>query len=140
MSLNINEIFPNPLKGQYLKKGVWKLTRPFKYNNPPIKIVVPARFESDGASIPRFAYSIIGGRWTGKYVRGAIIHDWLYFSQSYSRKEADKIFLEAMKVLGVSLWKRRIMFLMVSTFAGFIWKMHKRRNIKAGGYLNRLNS
>lgn len=54
--------FPKLLRGKYVGNGQWMLTRPFYYIPDTGKdIEVPIGFISDGASIPKFAYSIIGG-------------------------------------------------------------------------------
>lgn len=124
----ISEFFPLPLKGEYIGKGQWKLTAPFEYHSKRYGVIkIPTNFISDGASIPKIFYSLIGGRWTGKYVEAAICHDWLYFSQIYSRRKSDRIFLNAMKVLRVSWWKRRMMFYAVRIGGFYPWKRHSKR-------------
>ncbi len=106
----------------------WEVREPFEYrvgsedSNEVIRI--PKGFITDGASIPKIFWSIIGGPW-GKYGYAAVVHDYLYHTKKYTRKKSDQIFLEAMKVLGVSWWKRRIMYQAVR-WAGWIpWKKHK---------------
>ena len=42
-------------------------------------IHVPVGFVCDGASIPRLAKPFFGGHWNKKYIRAAVIHDYLYF-------------------------------------------------------------
>ena len=102
-------VFPLPLSGEYVGTGQWRLTKPFEYVNPPILVSVAVGFITDGASIPRFAWFLIGSPWSGKYARAAVIHDYLYHIQMYSRKKSDRIFLEGMKILGVIWWKRWLM-------------------------------
>ncbi|WP_340505829.1 DUF1353 domain-containing protein, partial [Escherichia coli] len=46
----------------------------------------------------------------------AIIHDWLYDNALRTKREADKIFLDAMCVLGVSRWRRMLMYCAVRLF------------------------
>lgn len=119
--------FPKELRGTYIGEGIWMLTRTFEYHPDKGKTIeVPIGFKSDGASIPKFAYSIIGGQWTGKYTEAAIIHDFLYFSQEVKRKESDKIFIIAMKILGVSWWRRVTMYRAVRTFGWFPWNKRKK--------------
>lgn len=70
-------------------------------------ITVPAGFITDFASVPRpiqlFLPKSIGRR-------AAILHDYLYHTKGeagrYTRREADQIFLEALKVLRVP-WLQR---------------------------------
>ena len=78
-------------------------------------ILVPKGFITNFASVPRFFWSIIPP-W-GKYGKAAVIHDYLYYTKKYTRKRADEIFLEGMEVLGVSLWKRQVMYWAVRIFA-----------------------
>lgn len=73
-----------------------------------LKIYVPVGFKTDFASVPRIFRSLIPS--VGQFNGAAVIHDFLCESKQVSRKKADQIFLEAMKVLGVSWWKRRTMF------------------------------
>ena len=78
-------------------------------------VEIPKGYISDGISTPQIFYSLIGGRW-GKAGYAAIVHDFILQHKLYSRRKADRIFLEACKVLGVSWWKRRLMY-----FGLFVW-------------------
>ena len=72
-------------------------------------IIVPAGFETDLASIPRiFRFLIIKN---GKHRAAAIVHDYLCrLGLEFKRSLADRIFLEAMKISGVSAIQRRLMY------------------------------
>jgi len=122
--------FTKPLIVTPLPDGEsWELVEPFEYyiDEPDgEKIVVPAGFRTDFASIPRFAWSIIGSPW-GKYGKAAVIHDYGYFKTLYTRKKVDRIFLEAMKTLGVGWLKRRTMWLAVRIGAGKIWRKYSQQ-------------
>ncbi|HBA6776776.1 TPA: DUF1353 domain-containing protein [Escherichia coli] len=52
----------------------------------------------------------------GRYARAAIIHDWLYDNALRTKREADKIFLDAMCVLGGPRWRRMLMHCAVRLF------------------------
>lgn len=90
-------------------------------------IAVPAGFNTDGASIPQVFWNIIGP--FGPYFASAIIHDFLYSKSGFfryphiTRKQADDIFLEGMKKLGVAWWQRRSMHLAVRTFG---WRSYRK--------------
>jgi hypothetical protein len=88
-------------------------------------INVPIGTYTDFASIPRTLWAVFP-RW-GKYGNAAVIHDWMYWDQSRSRKEADDIFLEGMEVLEVPTWKRRAIYSAVRTFGGIAWKSNQRK-------------
>ncbi|ECE7748109.1 DUF1353 domain-containing protein, partial [Salmonella enterica subsp. enterica serovar Ngili] len=46
----------------------------------------------------------------------AIIHDYLYDNALRTKEEADLIFLDGMRVLGVPKWKRTVMYHAVRMF------------------------
>ncbi|EIG2844784.1 DUF1353 domain-containing protein, partial [Escherichia coli] len=52
----------------------------------------------------------------GRYAKAAIIHDWLYDNALRTKKEADRIFLDAMNVLEVPAWRRLMMYCAVHLF------------------------
>lgn len=64
----------------------------------PEHIIVPAGFCSDGASVPRLFWGVISN-W-GKYAQAAIVHDLIYATGLLDRAAADRIFREAIQVLG----------------------------------------
>ena len=115
--------FPNKPRGTFVGKGQWKLIRPFVYNSRlKGKITVPIDTITDGASIPRFLWCLLGSPWSGRYAPGAIVHDFLYQEKKFTRKEADLVFLESMEVLKVPLWKRRVMYRALRLFGGFAYR------------------
>ena len=70
-----------------------------KRNRSIERITVPAGFMSDGASVPT-GFTWIFPRVHGRYAKAAILHDYLYKNAIGSKEEADKIFYEALRVLG----------------------------------------
>jgi len=122
--------FTTPLEVEATNEiGKWKLTEPFEYvvgslENPEDIIKIPAGFITDFASTPRFLWSIFPP--FGKYGKAAVLHDYLYGTQKYSRKKCDKTFLEAMGVLKVPKWKRYMMYYAVRLFG----RSHYSKNDK----------
>ena len=110
----------------------WKIIRTFRYDvghlGSGVIITIPAGFITDFASSPRIFWPIVSP-W-GKWGKAAIVHDYLYqnhgeiliFKWYTSRKHADDIFLEAMTVLGVAPWRRRLMYRGVRLFGWLAWK------------------
>jgi hypothetical protein len=95
----------------------WVIRKEFFYflkEDEGDKVSVPAGFVTDFASIPRYFWKALP-RW-GKYGNAAVVHDYLYATGLRKRKECDEIFLEAMSVLDVPLWKRYAMFYAVRWF------------------------
>ena len=75
----------------------------------PKQIVVWSGTVTDLASIPRIARLFIVKN--GQHRAAAIVHDHLCrLGMDFSRRLADKIFLEAMKLSGVPRLRRRLMY------------------------------
>jgi hypothetical protein len=70
---------------------------------------VPAGFLTDLASIPRLLWTPLGHP-AGRYAQAAVLHDWLLDVAAVPRARADRIFLEAMQVLGVPSLQRWLMY------------------------------
>lgn len=75
------------------------------------RIWVERGFITDFASIPRFAWGIVGGPADGKYRKIAVVHDKLYRTKGLcTRKQADDVLLEGMKFSGCSWWERTVIY------------------------------
>jgi len=110
--------------GDVCDKALWGLYEPFEWTNGVIKVIVPAGFQCDFASIPQFALGILGdiGQEAGT------IHDYLYRSDAepkLTRSKADYIFFEVCGEMGITWWKRKAMYYAVRTFAGQHWQKRK---------------
>ena len=53
----------------------------------------------------------------GKYAKAAVLHRFLIESNKISREHADSVFLLAMEVLKVPLWKRKAIYFAVSFYS-----------------------
>jgi len=89
------------------------------YYSPQTKqrIVIPKGFVTDFASVPRLFLSIIPKM--GRHRIDAVLHDYLYSGTRYkklTRKDCDKLFLEAMVESQVPRWKRSVMYRLVRLF------------------------
>lgn len=123
--------FTSELVLEYLpEKNLWKTRRELVYfvgdDDSDDKITVPVGFITDLASVP-WPFSMIIPK-SGKGNAAAVLHDFLYHKQERKRKQCDLIFLEAMKVLGVSLWKRKVMYRAVRIFGFIPWNNHSFKN------------
>lgn len=116
------------LQKPYFKIGRryrWFLVTPCVYMSQEIDLTirVPEGFETDLASIPRIFRRVIPVN--GDHRLAAVVHDYLYSLRGklpnrapITRKQADKVFLEAMIYLKVPRWK--------------CWTMY--RAVRAGGW------
>lgn len=117
------ERFPDELDLRKAAGGLWRLLSPFVYRSDRLgAIAVPAGFMTDLASVPWFA------RWyvsrDGDHTKAAIVHDWLYAFASartwpdVSRLDADLVFLEALRALGVREGMALVLFCSVRIGGG----------------------
>ena len=93
----------------------------FQVDNGPL-ITIPDGMMTDFASIPRIAWRIIGpptgyGR-KANYGPAAVVHDYCYINKPFSRKACDQVMLAAMVELGVSRWRRKLMYYVLRMFGG----------------------
>ena len=84
-------------------------------NGGQLRVTVPRGFVTDFATTPRCLWCIIPpwGRWNA----AAILHDYLCVHRTCSRFLADALFREAMRDLGVPVWRRVLMYYGVRLYA-----------------------
>lgn len=74
------------------------------------RIEAQPMLEFDGASIPVWAWPLVGSPFTGKYRKAAVIHDTLCWQRFRSSREAHRIFYEMTRALGVGRIRARLMY------------------------------
>jgi hypothetical protein len=92
-------------------------------------VTVPTGFVTDFASIPRIFWSAL--RPDGEYAYAAVVHDYLYWTQTRPRDEADEILKLAMQDLKVSGGTITAIYEAVHVFGGGAWNENK--NLKQSG-------
>lgn len=114
-------VFPDELtfaNAGYVK-GVrlFRLKERFRYIGSLGTIEVPKNFVTDGASIPKAFHNVLGP--FGPYFEAAVIHDWGYSSlnDTFTRKQVDLIFKEAMFNAGIGWGTRETIYRAVRLFA-----------------------
>ena len=136
-------------KGKGFFKGIllwllstrnWKITKDFHYNINGEDYVIPAGFQFDGASIPKFLRTFFSP--VGVLLIGGLIHDYAYKYKTLleknkkktmgelTQKRADEIFRDInINVNGfysmnyLAYWSLRL--------GGFVaWNVHRKRNNK----------
>lgn len=114
-----------------LPDGVqWALQVPLKYQSDLAGlIIVPWRFISDFASIPKVLWAILPP-WS-RYGPAAVVHDWLYWS-GVPRAMCDSVLREAMILLGVDKATVDQIYGAVSAFGQSAWE--RNAALKASGY------
>lgn len=125
--LNLQEFSPNmvPVPDEWVVIDPLIALRSMANNVD--KIIVPRGFITDLASIPRPFRGVFNVN--GLLRAPAVLHDWLYCSQRYSRSEADAIFLEAMEARGMAKASRYTVYALVRTFG---WVYYNKRKAALG--------
>jgi hypothetical protein len=82
--------------------------------------LVPENTATDGASIPRILWSIIGSPLTGKYVEASVVHDFYCSKRTEHWKAVHRVFYKAMRVSGVGPAQARLLYIGVR-FGGPRW-------------------
>ena len=106
---------PQPIDAPLLKPFAdnhdWVLFHDLDYRigESDVTITVPKGFVTDFASIPQPFWSA-GLSPNGKYSKAAIVHDYLYWAQGCTRKQADNILMIAMKESGVEATTRTAIY------------------------------
>lgn len=87
----------NPISIKLVAPYTYELLEPLVFENDKYIITGNIGMISDGASIPKAFWSIVGCPFGGSYTRAAFLHDLLYRSRIFSKDECDKLFDEAME-------------------------------------------
>ena len=126
----------NPLVVCPIDADLWIVHIPFVFvcqcNKVKHRVEAPEDFVTDFASIPRILWSIVP-RW-GLYGWAAVIHDFLYWDQRMTRREADDVFRHAMITSAVPAWRRIVIYRAVRLFGSVAWRRNaalKVRNPRA---------
>ena len=104
-----------------------------------ICVKISAGMTTDGATIPRIAWRLVGHPLQVPLLGPALGHDALYAAELVSREEADRWFLEAMKKAGINWVKRNTIWSAVRIGGWAVWNKHTARSIaKARRYASLL--
>lgn len=110
--------FTTPADLRMLDDYRWQVLAPFEYHvgsYPSGTVIsVPTGTVTDLATVPRLLWALFPPH--GRYAKAAIVHDYLYAQAIGSKAYADRTFLEAMEVLGVSRFTRMVMYWTVRLF------------------------
>lgn len=109
----------------------WELTRDYTFVTRYGKITVHAGFQFDLSSIPRVFWPLVAPFELS--IEAPLLHDFLYrrggkidrydgFRRTFTRKEADGLFLDEMEKAGIPWLRRRAAYLAVRAFGGGSWK------------------
>jgi hypothetical protein len=102
------------------------LDRPLVYRSVRYgTLIAPRGFECDLRSIP------LGGLGIARptdYPQAGVIHDWLYHTGRLPREDADRVYLEALLVLGCPAFAARIEWFFLRLFG---WRAYRAGGCKS---------
>lgn len=92
------------------------------------RFTVPAGFESDGVSTPRFLWATISPAVDPRTLRGGIAHDYIYRTQpeGWSRADADNMFYDLCREDGFGWWPAQKAYWGLRLFGGNAWRDNAR--------------
>jgi Protein of unknown function (DUF1353) len=98
--------------------------------------VAPKGSVVDGASIPRYLWSLMGGPFEGKYRNASVLHDVAYEERNRPWQDCDRMFYDAMRCSGVSVTEAKTMYYVLYKF-GHHWKfpVKRARPVEVGGQI-----
>lgn len=141
----------------FLTRSGWayRLNLPYCYewekDGVKRRLKIAAGFEYDGASAPRFLWTLTGIERDGLQRAAALVHDvlyrlggalpdgmqevwsdvaqaWLPVSDArWTREDTDQLFCRMLREAGVSVLKRRMMYRGVRSFGWLFWKTKSPR-------------
>ena len=98
-----------------------------RYTDPQgVVWVAPIGSVVDGASIPRYLWSVMGGPFEGKYRNASVLHDVAYGEHNRPWWDCDRMFYNAMRCSGVSVTEAKTMYYALYKF-GHHWKFPIKR-------------
>jgi Protein of unknown function (DUF1353) len=113
------------------------LVTELRYTDPKGQVwVAPAGSVTDGASLPRYLWSIMGGPFEGQYRNAAVLHDVAYEQHNRPWQDCDRMFYYAMRCSGVNAVEAKTMYYALFKF-GHHWKfpIKKAKPVKYEGQL-----
>ncbi|MBP7430724.1 MAG: DUF1353 domain-containing protein [Candidatus Hydrogenedentes bacterium] len=130
--------------GRFANKAEWELMDDWSVETPYGLLQINAGYLSDGASIPRFLWSLVGPRYAPDTFPAALAHDALYSAHLPEvadwRGAADAIFLDLLKRLGVGRAKRVAYYVAVRIFGWAVARQHTNIGIEAARKLVRMDT
>src|SRR5436189_2275021 len=88
--------------------------------------IAPIGSVVDGASIPRYLWSVMGGPFEGKYRNASVLHDVAYGEHRRPWQDCDRMFYYAMRCSGVGAPEAKTMYYALFKF-GRHWKFPIKR-------------
>ena len=100
---------------------------------------IAAGFMTDWASIPR-PFRVIWTPGGGPWRLAAVLHDWAYSTSSLTRRQADRLYLDACIAAGVRKRTRVLMWTALRVGGWLAWRSNRRNLAELGPRWRFLNA
>jgi hypothetical protein len=105
--VEVSEVELSPRWKLYeLKENV---TVKYKFKGKVISFVIEAGFKTDGATIPRIMWTMIGSPFQPRFSKASLCHDY-QCKKEWDVKEMSELFYENLLLAGVNKWKAKAMY------------------------------
>jgi hypothetical protein len=98
-------------------------------------VAIKASFRTDGASIPRLFWRVIGHPFQGDYLGPAVVHDALYQSEALTRAQADCLLYDLLLANGVGRCRAWTIYRAVRMFGWSAWNDRNDAAVEAAKQL-----
>ena len=91
--------------------------------------IIPAGFESDGVSVPRFFWRFISPPIDPRTIRAGVTHDWIYRNRppGWTRRKADAVFRRILIEDGVERWRAWLAWAGVRIGGWVAWQNNNKK-------------
>lgn len=96
-------------------------------------VLIPAGYETDGGSIPRFAWTIDSPFTDG--MLAYLVHDYRYTNiddKTFTRRQADWELYCNLEKCGLNWVRRTLIYFAVSSFGWKFWNRNRNKKLKDG--------
>ena len=123
--------YPTPDLRADTRRNCYVLAEDYSCPLPSLscRLVVKKGQPTDGASIPRIFWSVIGNPYEPDYSAAAFVHDCLYCSQLLQRRQADKVFYKIL-LSTTEKHKAKILYLAVRCFGWIAWQNKSAKSVE----------
>jgi hypothetical protein len=98
-----------------------ELGQDYVFHVDGLEIWIPKGYRWNGASVPKFLWSIFGGRFEPDRLEASLKHDWVYLNHSVGRAASDRQFLLDLLEANMATAKAVAMHQAVRIFGASHW-------------------
>ena len=121
---------PSPVGSFDAETGLWTNSEPWRCDiGGGRTLMIAPGFRSDGASVPRILWGVVGPQYAPDTFPAAFCHDALYAAELVERGDADDVFYQHLIALGVRRLKALLYWRAVRMAGWIVWRRHTEESI-----------